>query len=177
MITRVNGAYASESVSQPPAEGKRQWLSARTTPVALVCGLILALSGCSSSTSSGTVQASTAAPRITKAEMGTGVTDKYEVVDPTTEFAPDTPKIFCVWKAEGLGVGAAVRGVWIAEDVGKAAPANSKIDEATIHLPFANQGSLTLSKPDKGFPVGKYRVEIYVGSDLLKSTPFTVVSE
>ena len=112
--------------------------------------------------------------RITRAEMGTGTTDKYEVVNPTTVFAPDTPKIFCVWKAEGVKIGTQLRGVWIAVDVGKVAPPNYKIDEATLNVPFANQGSFSLSKPNNGFPAGKYRFEIYAGSDLIKTVPFTV---
>src|SRR5271154_5246506 len=99
-------------------------VGSRIVPAALVCGAVLALSGCSASS---TVSAASSKPGITKTGIGLGVTDKYEIGNATTEFAPDTPKIVCVWKAEGLTVGAALRGVWIAEDVGKAAPANYKI--------------------------------------------------
>jgi len=67
-----------------------------------------------------------------------------------------------------------LRGVWIAEDVGKVAPPNYKIDEATRAVPFANEGSFSLSKPSDGFPPGKYRLEIYIGNDLMKTVPFTV---
>jgi hypothetical protein len=115
-----------------------------------------------------------AQPRITKAVLGTGATAKYEIVNPTTEFAPDTPKIFCAWRAEGVKTGTPVRGVWIAEDVGKVAPPNYKVDETTLNLPFANEGTFALSKPNKGFPPGKYRLEIYLGKDLAKTLPFTV---
>lgn len=155
--------YAGQSIS-------------RVVAGVLVCCVSLALTGCTITTGAST-SASAAAVSITKAEMGTGETDKYEVVNPTTTFAPDTAKIFCVWKAVGIKAATALRGVWIAEDVGKAAPPNYKIDEATLHLPFANEGSFTLSKPNSGFPVGKYRLEIYVGTDLLKTVPFTIEAE
>ncbi|HEY6249261.1 MAG TPA: hypothetical protein VI685_04835 [Candidatus Angelobacter sp.] len=114
--------------------------------------------------------------RITKAELGTGITDKYEIVNPTSQFTLETAKIYCAWKAEGLKSGTSVRGVWIAEDVGKVAPANYKIDEATFNpsIGSPNEGSFTLSKPNNGFPVGKYRLEIYLGKDLAKTVPFTV---
>jgi len=113
--------------------------------------------------------------KITNAQLGTGVTANYEIVGPTTEFNPDTVKIYCAWKAEGLKSGTQVRGVWIAEDVGKAAPANYKIDQASFTSPGSTaQGSFALSKPNKGFPIGKYRLEIYVGSDLAKTVPFTI---
>jgi hypothetical protein len=115
-----------------------------------------------------------AAARITTAQTGTGKTDNYEIVNPSTEFAPNTPAIYCVWRAEGLKLGAAMRGVWIAEDVGKVAPPNYKIDEAAARTLIANQGYFWLSKPNNGFPVGKYRLEIYMGTDLLKTVPFTV---
>ena len=113
--------------------------------------------------------------RVTNAQLGTGVTAGYGIVGPTTEFNPDTVKIYCAWKAEGLKSGAQLRGVWIAEDVGRAAPANFKIDEATFtSMGNSAQGSFSLSKPNKGFPVGKYRLEIYIGSDLAKTVPFVV---
>jgi len=110
--------------------------------------------------------------RITKAVLGTGRTDKYEIVNPTTEFQPDTAQIVCVWKSEGVKPGTPVRGVWIAEDVGSVAPPNFKIDEASSALYV--EGSFYLSKPNKGFPVGKYRLEIYLGKELAKIVAFTV---
>jgi uncharacterized membrane protein len=38
----------------------------------------------------------------------------------------------------------------------------------------ATQGSFALNKPNTGFPVGKYRVELYLGGTLAKTLPFTV---
>lgn len=114
------------------------------------------------------------AGRITKAELGTGATDRYEIVNPATEFRPDTAKIVCVWKAEGILKRTSVRGVWIAVDVGNVAPPNYKIDEAEAHLVVMTEGTLSLSKPTNGFPVGKYRLEVYVGKELAKTIPFTV---
>ena len=111
---------------------------------------------------------------ITLAALGTGASEKYEIVGPTTEFAPNAPMIVCVWKASGVITGTPVRGVWIAEDVGQAAPPNYKIDEVTLHMPAFDEGKFTLTKPNNDWPVGKYRLEIYLGSDLAKTLPFTV---
>ncbi len=112
-------------------------------------------------------------PRITKAVLGTGVTDNYEIVNGANEFPPDEPKIFCAWKAEGV-TDEKLRGVWIAEDVGKVAPPDYKIDEATLNMARATAGSFSLSKPDNNFPVGKYRLEIYIGEELAKTVRFTI---
>ena len=113
---------------------------------------------------------------ISNAVLGTGVTAKFEIINPTNVFSPDTQKIYCAWKTQGLKAGTSVRGVWIAEDVGKAAPRNFKIDEATFtpQIGTASAGSFALNKPAKGFPAGKYRLEIYLGSTLAKTVPFTV---
>jgi len=113
-------------------------------------------------------------PRITKAVLGTGVTDQYEIVNATSEFPPDAPAVHCAWKAEGVVAGTHFRGVFIAEDVGKVAPPNYKIDEATVNLDRNGAGSFTLSKPNNGFPIGKYRLDIYIGEDLAKTLRFAI---
>lgn len=95
--------------------------------------------------------------------------------EPTTSFAPDTPKVFALFKTDGIEKGDKLRGVWIAEDVGTAAPANSKIDEKTLELDEdTDDGDFSLSKPTKGWPVGKYRVDFYLNGKLKTSAKFTI---
>jgi hypothetical protein len=116
-------------------------------------------------------------PRVTDAVLGQDKLDKpngFEIVKPSTVFHPDSPLIVCVFKVEGAGPGMNARSVWIAEDVGKAAPANFKILEKSMALPFLNSGAFSLSKPTKGFPVGTYRLEIYLGGTLAKTLKFSV---
>ena len=68
-----------------------------------------------------------------------------------------------------------MRGVWIAESVGDAAPANTKIIEKTLSLsPAIDRGTFSLSKGNRDFPPGKYRLEIYVENELMKTVPFTI---
>jgi hypothetical protein len=94
---------------------------------------------------------------------------------PTTTFTPDVPKLYAFFKSQGTEKGEKLRGVWIAEDVGDAAPANTKIDEATLTADQANFfGAFSLSKPNKGWPVGQYRVEIYDGDELATTVKFTI---
>jgi hypothetical protein len=116
-------------------------------------------------------------PQITDAVMGFDKVDKpngFEIVKPSTVFRPDTPLIVCVFKVEGAGLGLSARSVWIAEDVGKVAPPNYKIMEKTLTLPFMNSGVFSLSKPNNGFPVGSYRLEIYLAGKLAKTLKFSV---
>ena len=95
--------------------------------------------------------------------------------EPTTIFTDDIPKIYARWQGETLKKGDTIRAVWMTEDVGAAAPPNYKVAEtsktATEPRSF---GTFTLSKPNKGWPVGKYRLELYVGSELVETLRFTI---
>jgi hypothetical protein len=96
---------------------------------------------------------------------------------PATSFASDTPKLYAFFRSKGTEKGDKLRGVWIAEDVGDAAPANTKIDEATLTGDEDNfHGAFSLSKPGKGWPVGKYKVEIYDEDELVTTVRFAITA-
>jgi hypothetical protein len=94
---------------------------------------------------------------------------------PATTFVANVPKLYAFFKSTGTHEGDKFRGVWVAVDVRDAAPANTKIDEANL---TADQddfyGAFSLTKPTKGWPVGKYRVDIYNGDELATSVKFTI---
>ena len=99
--------------------------------------------------------------------------DKF--AEPSNKISADVSKIYARWQGEKVKSGDKIRAVWIAEDVGNVAPKNYKIDEAstTANGPRAS-GTFTLSKPNKGWPLGKYRVEIYDGDQLAETVRFTI---
>jgi hypothetical protein len=95
--------------------------------------------------------------------------------DQTITFTPDTEKIYALFKTEGAKRGDKMRGVLIAEDVGAVAPANTAVSETKIDMEGDTQdGDFNFSKPTKGWPPGKYRVEIYLNDKLVTSAKFTV---
>jgi len=95
-----------------------------------------------------------------------------------TSFAPDTAKIYAMFKTKGISKGDKVRGVLIADEVGDAAPAHSKVLETTIALEEdTSDGDFNFSKPKSGWPAGKYHVEIYVNEELATTAKFTVKGE
>jgi hypothetical protein len=105
-----------------------------------------------------------------KAVMSTGPEG-----EPTTTFATDTPNIFAFFKTKGAKDGDKVRGVLIAEDVGDVAPANTKVFETSVTLDGdTDDGDFNFSMPTKGWPAGKYRVEIYAGDELATTVKFTI---
>ncbi len=105
-----------------------------------------------------------------KVRMTTGPQDP-----PTTTFASNTPKLYAIFKTEGAKTGDKIRGVLIAEDVGDVAPANTKVLETILDMEGdTDAGDFSFSKPTNGWPVGKYRVEIYVNDQLATAAKFTI---
>jgi hypothetical protein len=97
---------------------------------------------------------------------------------PMDVFPADVPKIYAFFKSTGTKKGDSLRGVWIAVNVGDAAPKGSKIDEATVTATQDDEsGSFSLSKPTNGWPVGGYRVDIYDGKDLATSVKFAIEAD
>jgi hypothetical protein len=72
--------------------------------------------------------------------------------------------------------------VWIAEETGGVAPPNYKIAEKELDLsgqdPKATHATITgsLSRPTKGWPVGKYRVEFHIGGAAAASGAFQIAA-
>jgi hypothetical protein len=94
---------------------------------------------------------------------------------PSTTFASNTPKLYAIFKTDGAKSGDKIRGVLIAEDVGDVAPANTKVLETILDVEGDTEaGDFSFSKPTNGWPVGKYRVEIYVNDELATAAKFTI---
>jgi hypothetical protein len=92
---------------------------------------------------------------------------------PTTTFVPDTGIIYALFKTKGGKFGDKIRGVLIAESVGDAARPNTKVFEALLDMQ-GDDGEFDFSKPPNGWPLGKYRVDIYLNDELVASARFTV---
>ena len=114
-------------------------------------------------------------PRKTEPKVLHVVLSKDAESEPTNKFFSDTAKIDAFWKSNGLKAGDKIRAIWIAEDVGIAAPKNSKITEAsaTAYKPD-DDGAFALSRPEGGWPVGKYRLEIFIDQKLAETLRFTI---
>jgi hypothetical protein len=96
---------------------------------------------------------------------------------PTDSFTNDVPQLYAFFRSTGTKKGDVLRGVWIADDVGAAAPANTKIDEASITADQDDYyGAFSLTKPTAGWPVGSYHVDIYLGDTLATTAKFTITA-
>lgn len=95
---------------------------------------------------------------------------------PTTTFSADAPTINAFWESAGLGTGDTVSAVWIAEDIGEGSSKSTEIRRADFRVFKQEQvGAFTLSRPaGKTWPVGKYRVELYINGGIADIAKFTI---
>ena len=95
---------------------------------------------------------------------------------PTTSFSSDVSSIYAFWKGEALEAGDTIHASWIAEEIGDAAPKDTKILEGDAKVYKSNEdGAFSLSRPGgRIWPLGKYRVEIYINGGLVELVKFTI---
>jgi hypothetical protein len=93
-----------------------------------------------------------------------------------TTFAADTPKIYLsATITDDVASGSKLTVAWISVDSGGAAPANYKIDEVSFDVgAIDNHLDASLSKPNNGWPVGTYQVEIIVDGTVAETVDFSV---
>jgi len=92
-----------------------------------------------------------------------------------TAYTADAQKLYATFKTKDVANGDKIRGVWIADEVGEAAPAGTIIDEKTLPMDGDTEdGEFSLSKPTMGWPLGKYHIEIYVNDHLTTKVTFEI---
>jgi hypothetical protein len=74
-----------------------------------------------------------------------------------------------------VGSGSKITVSWIAVDTNGVAPANYKIDEASFDIgSLENHVNASLSKPNAGFPVGKYEAVLSVDGKVIETVDFSI---
>jgi hypothetical protein len=119
------------------------------------------------------------AASIASARAGDAQVDAVIMTEPhgreITAYTSDAPKLYAIFKTKGVQQGDKVRGVWIADEVGDAAPAGTKIDEKGLTAEGDTEdGVFSLSRPTKGWPLGKYHIEIYLNDQLATKVNFEI---
>lgn len=98
--------------------------------------------------------------------------------DATQSFAPDTAKIYLHAGLVDVASGSKLGSTWIAEDTGGAAPANYKIDSVELTAgALINVATFSLSKPTSGWPVGTYRVDLFIDGKAAGAAHFKIAAE
>jgi len=103
------------------------------------------------------------------------LSDVKEDGKPRGVYAKDTAQIFLSAKLVDVPAGAKLKSDWIAVKTGGVAPDNYKIDSVELNVgPNMNKANFSFSKPTAGWPVGDYRVDLFINGKKAKSVPFQV---
>ena len=93
----------------------------------------------------------------------------------TSAFSASQPQLSLDYQGVTLAKGDKVRAVWIIEDGGKTITPNAKVSEFTLAADGpTGKGNFHLAKPAAGWPLGKWRVDVYVNDVKVESLKFTV---
>ena len=91
-------------------------------------------------------------------------------------FTPKSPYIYVLFTLADAPRGTLVRCLWFAEKVA-VVPPDYKLYEAEVRMGGGgvnNKGNCWISRPDNGWPVGLYRVELHVAQKKDRSLRFNV---
>jgi hypothetical protein len=110
--------------------------------------------------------------------------NNFDPVDPTSTFPADQARIHLVVTVNNAPSDTKVKSVWIAVDVGNAAPANHQIGEfewtvqgsRNVYCNLTRYGQVWPWVKDGVWAVGKYKVDIYLDGKLNKTLEYTITS-
>jgi len=137
----------------------------RLVPLVLSALVLLALTAAACESSAGTAQ-------VKSAILGKGVDQNGNMVDPTDTFAPTDPTIHVVATLANVPDGTTLKAMWYVVEVQGSEP--GVIDEISRTLGSGEETvDFTLAN-DRPWPVGKYKVELYLNDTLDKTLEFEV---
>jgi hypothetical protein len=94
-------------------------------------------------------------------------------LDAQEHFSTDAAKVVLHVELLDIPEGVKLGATWVAEKT-SVAPPNFRIDTAETVAEGTNEASFSMTKPDAGWPVGVYRVDLSIGGATVKSARFSV---
>lgn len=95
-------------------------------------------------------------------------------------YTTTTPEIFLICDTTAVKKGDVVTGAWTAINTNNVAPNNYLIAEKEVPINddvkegVSSNTNLSLSKPNNGWPVGTYKVDLYLNDKLVDTYNFSV---
>ena len=94
--------------------------------------------------------------------------------EPTKTFLSGNLNIYGLWKGEALKAGDIVKAVWVAESFGYERKDVKITEGQVIAYKRDDDGIFSLARPSGGWPIGRYRLEFFVGNKLAETVHFTI---
>jgi uncharacterized RDD family membrane protein YckC len=139
---------------------------------ALLAALLLAAGGIWGGIALRDAPATTAGP--ISATLALAVSPNHEPINPTTIFSPDVPVIHLTFRVSQVQPGSRLKAVWNVVNVGAAAPANSPLAESSVVLPGPAPGNFRFRRGSEPWPVGEYKVDLYLNDQFVLSLPYKI---
>jgi hypothetical protein len=111
---------------------------------------------------------------LSEAKMSTGVDSDLRPVGLTDVFHEDTPEIFCTFKISNAPSDTEVKAVWLYVEGELKDLKDYVIGEWSTDAGDSRYIYASLTRPDNGWPLGSYKVVMYVDDKEELSVPFTV---
>lgn len=93
---------------------------------------------------------------------------------PKKVFAPNAQRVVLSGKLVDVASGSRIRSVWIAEKT-RVAPPNYQIDANEMRAGgLVNRATFSLTRPNNGWPVGDYRVDLFINGKPAGAVRFSV---
>jgi hypothetical protein len=106
--------------------------------------------------------------------LGTVLLSDAADAAPKSTFGTETAQIVVVAELLDLPADATVSSSWIAEETA-VVPPDYVIDESAVTVGAGmNSATFSLSRPDAGWPTGRYRVDLLIDGVAAKSLPFSI---
>jgi hypothetical protein len=113
--------------------------------------------------------------KISDAVMATSTQgDNFEPVGVTDTYAVDQAVFHAVVSVANAPSDTKVKAVWTAVDVGDAAEPNTVVDETEISVEGSRNIDFTLKSDSGQWPVGTYKVDIYLNGKSDRTLNFSV---
>jgi hypothetical protein len=121
---------------------------------------------------SGEVSFTTA--RLSEITMAKSIDENtFQPIEKTSTFSTDTPEIFLSAKFSNAPSETEVKAEWIYV-AGEAGEENYLIDTVSINVAGTDYLYFSPPRPDQGWPVGQYKVILYVDGKEASTVTFTV---
>jgi hypothetical protein len=134
--------------------------------------LLVAVGGLSFIGCSGEVSFTTA--KLSEATMCLGVDGEMKPLNPTDEFGVNTPEIFCSVKLSNAPDETEVASEWIYVQGEAEGVTDYVIDSVAVTTDGTRYLYFSLPRPDTGWPVGEYVLNLYIDEKEAVAVPFTV---
>jgi len=95
-------------------------------------------------------------------------------INVTETFLPDSPEIHVLAKLENAKAGTKLRGVWISVDAIATPNYEIKSSELDLSKDAEDFAHFSLTKPQKGWPPGNYRFDLYIDGKVAGNISFSV---